>query len=108
MIQECENDEPSIKRSAYVEEYLSNEDSSSDDDNQIDADEIKKLTAVIRRSNRVARPVYDSFIDQQVLLFHGLFLFEKPLFQPSYLYLKSYADLLFTNFRLAKKLFYKP
>jgi len=66
MIQECENDEPSIKRSAYVEEYLSNEDSSSDDDNQIDADEIKKLTAVIRRSNRVARPVYDSFIDQQV------------------------------------------
>ena len=70
MIQECENDEPSIKRSAYVEEYLSNEDSSSDDDNQIDADEIKKLTAVIRRSNRVARPVYDSFIDQQVILLH--------------------------------------
>ena len=79
MIQECENDEPSIKRSAYVEEYLSNEDSSSNDDNQIDADEIKKLTAVIRRSNRVARPVYDSFIDQQVILLHGLFLFEKIL-----------------------------
>ena len=79
MIQECENDEPSIKRSAYVEEYLSNEDSSSDDDNQIDADEIKNLTAVIRRSNRVARPVYDSFIDQQVILLHGLFLFKKIL-----------------------------
>ena len=96
MIQECENDEPSIKRSAYVEEYLSNEDSSSDDDNQIDADEIKKLTAVIRRSNRVARPVYDSFIDQQVILLHqgsnrgGIW---GCVFLPCYvLYLKSYAD----------------
>ena len=53
--------------SNYIEEYHSDECSSSDD-NEIGVDEIEKLTAKIRRSNRVARPVYDSFIDQQVLL----------------------------------------
>ena len=53
--------------SNYIEEYHSDECSSSDN-NEIAVDEIEKLTAKIRRSNRVARPVYDSFIDQQVLL----------------------------------------
>ena len=53
--------------SNYIEEYHSDECSSSDD-NEIGADEIEKLTAKIRRSSRVARPVYDSFIDQQVLI----------------------------------------
>ena len=52
--------------SNYIEEYHSDECSSADD-NEISVDEIEKLTAKIRRSNRVARPVYDSFIDQQVL-----------------------------------------
>ena len=53
--------------SNYIEEYHSDECSSSDN-NEIAVDEIEKLTAKIRRSNRVARPVYDSFIDQQVLI----------------------------------------
>ena len=48
------------------EEFLSDDESTSDNDTEIDSDEIKNLTAKIRRSNRIARPVYDSFIDQQV------------------------------------------
>ena len=58
----------SMASSSYFDEYCSGNDSTSDDDNEIDADEIKRLTAKIRRSNRVPRPVYDSFIDQQVII----------------------------------------
>jgi hypothetical protein len=49
-----------------AEEFSDNEASTSDNEDVIDADEIKTLTSELRRSSRVARPVYDPFIDQQV------------------------------------------
>ena len=40
--------------------------STSENEDVIDADEMKTLMSKLRRSSRVARPVYDPFIDKQV------------------------------------------
>ena len=47
-------------------EYISDETSTSENEDEIDVDEMRTLKSKLRRSNRVARPVYDSFTDQQV------------------------------------------
>ena len=69
---------PKQNSSSSQEEFLSDHESTSDDYTAIDVDEMRNLTAKIRRSNRIARPVYDPFIDQQVrsvaVSMHKMFL----------------------------------
>ncbi len=49
-----------------VAEFEAEEDSSSENEDEIDADEMSKLKSRQRRSSRVARPVYDTFVDKKV------------------------------------------
>lgn len=58
------NDNSKIESSD--KESISDETSTSENEDEIDVDEMKTLKSKLRRSNRVARPVYDSFTDQQV------------------------------------------
>ena len=51
---------------SFMEGLRLNESSSSENEEEIDAEEMKTLKSKIRRSNRVAKPVYDPFVDKQV------------------------------------------
>ena len=60
------NEEIEQWKKSYGKEFEAEEDSSSENEDEIDADEMSKLKSRQRRSSRVARPVYDTFVDKKV------------------------------------------
>jgi len=54
-------------KTSFRENFNIEDKSTTENEDEIDEEEIKRLKSKMRLSNRVRRPVYDSFVDKQVI-----------------------------------------